>query len=112
MAPVTDWRFYDSIYTERYMQTPQQNESGYNLASALARTQNVNGRLLIMSGTSDDNVHFYNTLKYSSKLSYEGKVFDMMALTGFEHSLPMCNARTQLFKKIADFLNTNLSQKR
>lgn len=112
MAPVTDWRFYDSIYTERYMQTPQQNESGYNLASALARTQNVNGRLLIMSGTSDDNVHFYNTLKYSSKLSYEGKVFDMMALTGFEHSLPMCNARTQLFKKIADFLNTNMSQKR
>lgn len=108
MAPVTDWRFYDSIYTERYMQTPQQNEHGYDLASALNRTQNLNARLLIMSGTSDDNVHFYNTLKYTSKLNYEGKVFDMMALTGFEHSLPFCNARTQLFKKIADFLDTNL----
>jgi dipeptidyl-peptidase-4 len=108
MAPVTDWRFYDSIYTERFMLTPQQNESGYNQASALSRTKNMNSRLLIMSGTSDDNVHFYNTLKYTSKLNYEGKVFDMMALTGFEHSLRMCNARTMLFSKIVDFLNTNI----
>lgn len=108
MAPVTDWRFYDSIYTERYMQTPQQNEAGYNIASALDKSQNVDARLLIMSGTSDDNVHFYNTLKYASKMNYEGKVFDMMAYAGFEHSLGMCNARTQLYKKIVDFLNTHL----
>lgn len=108
MAPVTDWRFYDSIYTERYMQTPQTNPAGYNTASALDKTGSLKGRLLIMSGTSDDNVHFYNTLKYTSKLNYEGKVFDMMALTGFEHSLPLCNARTQLFKKIKDFLDTNV----
>lgn len=106
MAPVTDWRFYDSIYTERYMLTPGQNEAGYNAASALDRTGNLQGRLLIMSGTSDDNVHFYNTLKYTSKLNYEGKVFDMMAFTGFEHSLPMCNARERLYAKILDFLNT------
>lgn len=108
MAPVTDWRFYDSVYTERYMTTPQQNESGYDAASALNRTQNLKGRLLIMSGTSDDNVHFYNTLKYTSKLYYQGTVFDMMALTGFEHSLPKCNARTMLFKKICDFLDLNV----
>lgn len=108
MAPVTDWRFYDSIYTERYMQTPQQNEGGYDSASAMRRTQNLKGRLLIMSGTNDDNVHFYNTLMYTSKLNYEGTVFDMMALSGFEHSLGMCNARARLFVKIADFLNTNL----
>lgn len=108
MAPVTDWRFYDSIYTERYMQTPQQNERGYNSASALDRTDNLKGRLLIMSGTSDDNVHFYNTLKFTSKLNYEGKVYDMMALTGFEHSLGMCNARAMLFRKIADFLDKEL----
>ena len=105
MAPVTDWRFYDSVYTERYMTTPQQNESGFDLASALNRTQNIKSRLLIMSGTSDDNVHFYNTLKYTSKLYSQGSVFDMMALTGFEHSLPKCNARTMLFKKICDFLD-------
>ena len=108
MAPVTDWRYYDSIYTERYMSTPQQNDGGYNKSSALTYTPGMKSRLLIMSGTSDDNVHFYNTLKYTSKLNYEGKVFDMMALTGFEHSLGMCNARVMLFKKIADFLNTNV----
>lgn len=112
MAPVTDWRFYDSIYTERYMLTPQQNESGYEEASALNRTKNLNSRLLIMSGTSDDNVHFYNTLKYTSKLNSEGKIFDMMALTGFEHSLRMCNARAMLFRKILDFLDTRLDVKR
>ncbi|MDE6716726.1 MAG: S9 family peptidase [Muribaculaceae bacterium] len=108
MAPVTDWRFYDSIYTERYMTTPQQNESGYDSSSALLRTKDMNSRLLIMSGTSDDNVHYYNTLKYASKLNYEGKVFDMMCFTGFEHSLPMCNARVMLYRKVLDFLNTNL----
>lgn len=108
MAPVTDWRYYDSIYTERYMSTPQQNETGYQESSAFPRTNKLNAKLLIMSGTSDDNVHYYNTLKYTSKLFYEGKVFDMMALTGFEHSLPMCNARAMLFKKIGSFLENNL----
>lgn len=108
MAPVTDWRFYDSIYTERYMQTPQQNEAGYKSSSALARTEDLKGKLLIMSGTSDDNVHFYNTLKFTSKLNYEGKLFDMMAFTGFEHSLPMCNAREMLFRKVVQFLDSNL----
>lgn len=108
MAAPVDWRFYDSIYTERYMLTPGQNSKGYDLSSALNRTANVKARLLIMSGTSDDNVHFYNTLKYSSKLYDEGKMFDMMALTGFEHSLRKCKARVQLYKKIIDFLNTNL----
>lgn len=108
MAPVTDWRFYDSIYTERYMLTPQQNPAGYEASSALHRAGDLKGRLLIMSGTSDDNVHFYNTLKFTSKLTEEGKVFDMMAYTSFEHSLRMCNARVQLFKKIVDFLDTRL----
>lgn len=108
MAPVTDWRFYDSIYTERFMLTPQQNESGYEMSSAMNRTKQMNKKLLIMSGTSDDNVHYFNTLKYTSKLNSEGTLFDMMSYTGFEHSLPMCNARTQLYRKVVDFLNTHL----
>ncbi|MCM1319210.1 MAG: S9 family peptidase [Muribaculaceae bacterium] len=108
MAPVTDWRFYDSIYTERYMLTPQQNEAGYDTASTLNRTGNLNANLLIMSGTSDDNVHFYNTLKYTSKLTSEGKLFDMIAWTNFEHSLRMCNAREMLYRKVLDFLNVRL----
>lgn len=108
MAPVTDWRFYDSIYTERYMSTPQQNEAGYNAASALEVSQNVKARLLIMSGSSDDNVHFYNTMRYTSKMNAENKLFDMMVYSGFEHSLRMGNARAQLYKKVVDFLNMNL----
>lgn len=108
MAPVTDWRFYDSIYTERYMSTPQQNGAGYIKASALEKSQGVNAKLLVMTGTNDDNVHMYNTLRYTSKLNYEGKIFDMMVYSGFEHSLRMGNARTQLYKKIEDFLNLNV----
>lgn len=108
MAPVTDWRFYDSIYTERYMLTPQQNSKGYDDSSALNHTADMNANLLIMSGTADDNVHFYQTLKYTSKLTNEGKLFDMMAYTGFEHSCRMCNARTMIFRKIKDFLDTRL----
>lgn len=108
MAPVADWRFYDSIYTERYMLTPRQNKTGYDAASALDRTQNMKRELLIMSGTSDDNVHYYNTLKYSSKLNYEGTLFDMMSFTGFEHSLRMCNARARLFDKVVNYLDSKL----
>ncbi len=108
MAGVADWRFYDAIYTERFMLTPGQNQSGYDRSSALNYTPNVKGRLLLISGTSDDNVHFYNTLKYASKFNSEGGIFDMMAYAGFEHSLRMCNARVQLFRKIVDFLNMNL----
>ena len=108
MAPVTDWKFYDSIYTERYMLRPQQNESGYEISSTLNKTHNMNAKLLIMSGTADDNVHISNTFTYTSKLTSEGKIFDMMAYTGFDHSLRMCNARVQLYAKILDFLNTRL----
>lgn len=108
MAPVTDWRFYDSIYTERYMLTPQKNERGYDASSALNGTERLNCPLLIMSGTSDDNVHIYNTLKYTSKINFEGKLFDMMAYTGFDHSLRECNARVQLYRKIVSFLKGNL----
>lgn len=110
MAPVTDWRWYDSIYTERYMRTPQQNESGYESASAMNRTKDMKRKLLIMSGTSDDNVHYYNTLKYTSKLNYEGTLFEMMSFTGFEHSLRMCNARSRLFNRVVDYLDRNLKQ--
>ncbi|MDE6290949.1 MAG: S9 family peptidase [Muribaculaceae bacterium] len=108
MAAVTDWHWYDSIYTERFMRTPAQNEEGYAESSAIARSHRLKGRLLIMSGSSDDNVHFYNTLKYTSKLSYEGHLFDMMVFTGMDHSLRTCNARTQLYRRVVDFLDTNL----
>lgn len=108
MAAVTDWKWYDSIYTERFMRTPGQNEAGYASSSALGRSDNLKGRLLIMSGSNDDNVHFYNTLMYTSKLTYEGHLFDMMVFTGQEHSLRRGNLRTQLYSKVLDFLDNNL----
>lgn len=108
MAPVTDWRYYDNNYTERFMLTPQQNESGYAKSAPMTYTENLKVPLLIMSGTSDDNVHFYNTLKYTSKLMSEGKLFDMMVFTGFDHSLRVCNVRVQLYRKVAEFLERNL----
>ena len=108
MAPVSDWRYYDGIYTERFMRTPDTNASGYKNSAPMNRTENLNSRLLIMSGTDDDNVHMYNTLKFTSKLSSEGKVCDMMIYAGYEHSLRMCDARVQLFRKISDFLENNL----
>lgn len=108
MAPVSDWRFYDAIYTERFMRTPVTNGAGYNTSSALNHTADMNARLLVISGTDDDNVHMYNTLKYTSKLSFEGKICDMMVYAGFEHSLRMCDARVQLFRKISSFLQENL----
>lgn len=110
MAPVSDWRFYDGIYTERFMKTPATNLSGYNSSSALNTTQNNNAKLLVISGSDDDNVHIYNTLKYTSKLSSEGKICDMMIYAGFEHSLRMCDARVQLFRKINYFLENNLKK--
>lgn len=108
MAPVSDWRFYDALYTERFMRTPSENPKGYETSSALNHIKNMNSALLVISGSDDDNVHMYNTLKYVSKLSYEGKVCDMMIYAGFEHSLRMCDARVQLFTKISDFLSKNL----
>lgn len=108
MAPVSDWRFYDGIYTERFMRTPSTNSDGYKKSSPLNYTGNMNSKLLVISGTDDDNVHMYNTLKYTSKLSSEGKICDMMIYAGYEHSLRMCDARVQLFRKIASFLDTNL----
>ncbi len=90
------------------MRTPGQNAEGYAASSAIGRSHKLKGRLLIMSGSSDDNVHFYNTLKYTSKLSYEGHLFDMMVFTGMDHSLRTCNARTQLYRRVVDFLDTNL----
>ena len=108
MAPVSDWRFYDGIYTERFMRTPVTNVEGYYNSSALNFTGNLKADLLVISGSNDDNVHLYNTLKYTSKLSSEGKVCDMMVYAGFEHSLRMCDARVQLFRKINDFLKKSL----
>jgi dipeptidyl-peptidase-4 len=108
VAPVTDWRFYDSVYTERFMRTPNENESGYDAASPLKIAGDLQGRLLLVHGTSDDNVHFQNTVYYTKALEDAGKQFDTQIYPGKNHSITGLQTRTHLYSKIIDFLSKNL----
>ena len=108
IAPVTDWRFYDSVYTERFMRTPKENENGYNASSPLKLADNLQGRLLLIHGTADDNVHFQNTLYYIQALEEAGKQFDMQIYPDKNHSILGTNTRLHLYNRIIDFLDKNL----
>lgn len=108
IAPVTDWRYYDTIYTERYMRTPQENNEGYDLTSPLKKAASLNGKLLIVSGTADDNVHYLNTLQYSEALVQADKQFEMQIYTNRNHSIYGCNTRLHLYTRVCDFLQRNL----
>lgn len=106
VAPVTDWRFYDSIYTERYMHTPQNNPSGYDNASISdMRGLSSNVRFLVMHGVSDDNVHFQNTLQLLDKLDQANiRNYDMHVFPDSDHSIYFHNANTVVYEKLRDWL--------
>lgn len=108
IAPVTDWRQYDTVYTERYLKTPQQNEDGYIDGSAIGRVGDLSGRLLIIAGTADDNVHLTNTLQYQVAATDAGKIIDMMIYTNMNHSINYCNVREPLYIKVLDHFNNYL----
>lgn len=108
VAPVTDWRYYDTVYAERYMLTPQENEDGYNDGSPMNRASNVNCRLLLMSGTADDNVHIQNTIEYVSKLQSKGKLCDILIFPNMNHSIYHCNSRALVYAKMLDYFNRNM----
>lgn len=108
IAPVTDWRYYDTIYTERFMRTPQENNEGYNQSSAINVIPNLKGELLIMAGTSDDNVHITNTYQYVANLTLNNKICNMMIFPGMNHSIYYCDARLPLYMRVIDFFNKNL----
>lgn len=108
VAPVTDWRFYNTAYTERFMQTPQENFSGYDQSSALLNAEKMNGRLLIIHGTADDNVHYNNTLIYTNKLVESDKQFEMQIYTDKNHSITGEQTRRHLYTRMVDFLERNL----
>lgn len=108
IAPVTDWRFYDSIYAERYLQTPGQNDDGYNSSAPIHRINNLSCPLLMMYGTSDDNVHPANTLQFVAEMQRQGKVCDMFVFPDMNHSINGGNARSVVFVKMLDWLNKNL----
>ena len=108
IAPVTDWRFYDSVYAERFMRTPKENESGYNASSPLKLANNLQGRLLLIQGTADDNVHFQNSIYYMQALEDAGKQFDTQVYPDKNHSILGTTTRLHLYNRIIDFLNKNL----
>ena len=108
VAPVTDWRFYDSAYTERFMRRPQVNEDGYEDASALKHAAALHGNLLIMHGLSDDNVHPRNTLLFADALTQEGKQFEMQVYPDDNHFLKKRDNQRHVYRRLLKFLRNNL----
>lgn len=108
VAPVTSWRFYDTVYTERYMRTPQQNHEGYDDNSPLSHAGDIKGRLLIVHGTADDNVHAQNTFEMTEKLVQAGVQFDMALYTNRNHGIRGGNTSMHLYTKMTNFLKDQL----
>jgi len=107
-GPVTDWHFYDSIYTERYLGLLPQNENGYRASSPIDRAENLKGKLLIAHGTGDDNVHFANTLSLINELIGHGKYVEVMPLPGRGHGASDPAARKVIFNRVTQFFLDNL----
>jgi dipeptidyl-peptidase-4 len=105
VAPVTDWRYYDSVYTERFMRTPQENPEGYDRCSPVKLAGQLQGKLLLMHGSSDDNVHYQNTMYYATALIEAGKDFEMMTYPDKNHSILGTKYREHLYNHIIRFLN-------
>ena len=108
VAPVTDWRLYNSAYTERFMRRPQENFKGYDQSSALLRADKLQGNLLIVHGTADDNVHTQNTMLYIDKLVAADKQFEMQLYTDKNHSILGQQTRRHLYTRMSEFLFKNL----
>lgn len=108
IAPVTDWRFYDTVYTERFMRTPQQNKTGYDNASALTLAHKLEGNLLLIHGTTDDNVHIQHTMEYARSLIQANKHFDMFVFPDKNHFISGGNSRMYLYNKVIDYFKSNL----
>ncbi len=108
VAPVTSWRFYDSIYTERYMQTPQENASGYDENSPLSHVDKLKGKFLLVHGSADDNVHVQNTMRLVEALVQANKQFDWRIYPDKNHGIYGGNTRLHLYTLMTDFIKKNL----
>jgi dipeptidyl-peptidase-4 len=107
VAPVTDWRYYDTIYTERYMKRPQDNEDGYESTSHAKRAADLHGRLLLVHGTYDDNVHPQNSWSFANELIEAGITLDMMVYPMRKHSIADDAAQLHLYKTMYEFWQRN-----
>jgi dipeptidyl peptidase len=108
VAPVADWSFYDTIYTERFMRTPQENPTGYKASSVLEVAKDLQGKLLLIHGSADDNVHVQNAMDFTDLLVSEGIPFDMAIYKDRNHGIYGGNARNHLYKRIITFIEQNL----
>lgn len=104
VAPVTTWRYYDNIYTERFLQRPQDNSQGYDLNSPLNYADQLKGNYLLVHGTGDDNVHFQNAIDMISALQSAGKHFEMQIYPNKNHSIYGGNTRLHLYQLMTDFI--------
>jgi dipeptidyl-peptidase-4 len=108
VAPVTNWRYYDNIYTERFMRTPQENPDGYDQNSPLNSAKDFQGNLLICHGMADDNVHVQNTFEFAERLVQADKQFEMQLYTNRNHSIYGGNTRYHLYTRMTNYLLNNL----
>lgn len=108
VAPVTDYKFYDSVYTERYMRTPKENSDGYKGTSAIERADKMHGSLLLIHGLADDNVHYQNTAEYMERLVQLGIPFYAIPYNNRNHSIYGGNTRVHLYNSITKFFDDNL----
>ena len=105
IAPPTCWRFYDTIYTERFMRTPQENAAGYEEVNPIARADKMHGALLLCHGLADDNVHYQNTAEYVEALVQADKDFRQLVYTNRNHGISGGNTRNHLFRQCVNFFN-------
>ena len=108
VAPVTNWRYYDNIYTERFLQTPQENPDGYDLNSPITYAKDLNTKYLIVHGTADDNVHFQNAMDLVTALNKAGKQYDQFFYPNKNHFIRGENTRAHLYTKLTNYILENL----
>ena len=108
IAAPTDWRFYDSVYTERFMRTPQENIGGYDASSCITRVNKLHGKLLLVHGSADDNVHYRIHTEYAEALVQADKQFDMHIYTNRDHGIRGGNTRRHLMTKVTEYFIQNL----
>ena len=108
VAPVTNWRFYDSVYTERYMQTPQENPTGYDQNSPINHVEKLKGKFLLIHGSGDDNVHVQNSMQMMEALIQANKQFDSQIYPDKDHGIYGGKTRIQLYNKMTNFIKENL----
>ena len=108
VAPVTNWRFYDTIYTERFLQTPQLNPDGYDQNSPLTFARDLEGKFLLIHGTGDDNVHFQNSVAFQDALINAGKQFDSFYYPDKAHSIAGAKTKFHIYTLMAEYIKSNL----